>query len=416
MAAARALQFLLASLAARPALPKALGLQEAMGACAGIHGASGVDFTSCLEAKAGRGAVDSNLEIVRNFSCAQDDTGSPIVRSLNLTVPAGYDACAATSAGAETATPHESVHPEFLHLPGYYLPAGDDLQSAPAMTATEAADACLRMPDCQGFTYTADAGDEPAHIFFKSNADGYQRGKGWHTYRRRQQPTCSAEPPEAETRTYKVDIVREEPLVAMIRGFTTPEECDMLVEAGGDWDSMGRAFTSQGKPSSYRRSYSKNIYPPLGDSDHKLMRLVARMFSTTRNLTGYNVYPPGQEPVNAVLYKDLGDEYRPHCDGTCTGEDYKNGERIATSILYCQTAELGGHTSFTEGTHKVVPLQGDMLLFAYRYSDGRMTGREAEHSGCPIRRGKKWIATQWYREGVAEHWSWQDVNAILRDI
>lgn len=391
-------------------------MQAAMEDCAGVHGvASGLAFEGCVQGKMGELAASRDQEVLRNFSCAQDDTGSPVVKTVNVTVPVGYDACEAHNAGEEAESTHESVHPDYFYLPGVFIPAGNELSQA-TVTASKAAEMCSSMAGCEGFTFSAKSKDGPATVYFKTDTAGHDRGKDWHTYRRRQPPTCSATPPEEETRSYKVDVIREEPLVAMIRGFAAPGECEMLVAEAGDWSSMGRAYTSGGKHSQYRRSYSKNINPPLREADSELMRLVGRMFSVTRNLTGYKVYPPGQEPVNAVLYREVGDEYRPHCDGTCTGAHYKPGERIATSILYCNVAELGGQTSFTEGTHKVVPVQGDMLLFAYRYSDGRMTANEAEHSGCPIRRGQKWIATQWYREGVNENWNWQDVNHVLRDL
>jgi len=214
-------------------------------------------------------------------------------------------------------------------------------------------------------------------------------------------------------RTYVVDILRETPLVAVIRNFSDPAECDQLIKAGGDWQKMSRAYTSQGTNSPYRRSYSSNIYPPLKDPEHNFTRLVGRMFSITRNLTGYSVYPPGQEPVNAVLYKHEGDEYRVHCDGSCVGKKYRPTERIATSILYCRVAESGGQTSFTTDALKVVPNQGDMLLFAYLLDFGFMSKREAEHSGCPIKKGQKWIATQWYRENVNEDWNWEMANKKL---
>lgn len=35
-----------------------------------------------------------------------------------------------------------------------------------------------------------------------------------------------------------------------------------------------------------------------------------------------------------------------------------------------------------------------MLIFGY-LSDGKIS--MAEHSGCPVLEGSKWIATQWYR-------------------
>ena len=86
---------------------------------------------------------------------------------------------------------------------------------------------------------------------------------------------------------------------------------------------------------------------------------------------------------------------------------------MATSILYCEVPKKGGHTSFTTGALKIAPREGDLLLFAYKGLDGQtMVGKQAEHSGCPIREGRKWIATQWYREGLNEDWGWESVNLM----
>jgi hypothetical protein len=102
-----------------------------------------------------------------------------------------------------------------------------------------------------------------------------------------------------------------------------------------------------------------------------------------------------------VLYKEPGDEYRPHCDGQCHGGPYVHGKRVATSILYCDVpAEGGGQTSFTRSGLMVAPNVGDLLLFTYKHANNTMDHGFTEHSGCPILGGRKWIATQWYREGV----------------
>ena len=170
------------------------------------------------------------------------------------------------------------------------------------------------------------------------------------------------------------------------------------------------------------------------------MRFSERMFAFVRNITGYDVRGPGQEPINAVLYKDKGDECkqefrylyyirilftvstfttainfasihplslshfllhtknkisdRPHCDGPCRGEDYPYGQRVATTILYCKTPEGGGQTSFTRSGMMISPRPRDLLLFAYKYANGTMDNGFTEHSGCPITGGRKWIATQ----------------------
>merc|ERR1712129_482381 len=123
------------------------------------------------------------------------------------------------------------------------------------------------------------------------------------------------------------------------------------------------------------------------------------------------------EPLNAVLYKDIGNEYRSHCDGRCWAmSDYRIGERVATTILYCRTADEGGQTTFSDGTLKIAPRDGDLLLFSYLSERHRLSHTAQVHSGCPIRKGAKWIATQWYREGVSEEWNYVQASREVDEV
>jgi prolyl 4-hydroxylase len=202
--------------------------------------------------------------------------------------------------------------------------------------------------------------------------------------------------------------------VAIVPNFATDQECEELMKAGGSDEDMGRAHEDEG-PSSYRRSYSSNIDVDYENRTNMITRFAERMFAFVRGVTGYEVYGPGQEPINAVLYKNAGDEYRPHCDGNCDGEQYPFGARLATSILYCDIPEIdgqpaGGQTSFTRSGLMVAPRKGDLLLFAYKYTNDTMDNGLTEHSGCKILGGRKWIATQWYREGVDYEHPWQEFD------
>jgi hypothetical protein len=53
-----------------------------------------------------------------------------------------------------------------------------------------------------------------------------------------------------------------------------------------------------------------------------------------------------------------------------------------------------------------------MLFFGYKLRptvEGgpfRMDPGYTEHSGCPLRKGTKWIATMWYREGMTAENDW----------
>eukprot|EP00957_Ditylum_brightwellii_P118929 9070677-Ditylum_brightwellii.AAC.1 len=89
----------------------------------------------------------------------------------------------------------------------------------------------------------------------------------------------------------------------------------MLIEVGIIDEVMGRAHESSGGPSSYRHSYSTNTDVDYENPTYHITRFANRMFAFVWDITGYSLYGPGQDPINAVLYKDAGDEFHPHCDG-----------------------------------------------------------------------------------------------------
>ena len=152
------------------------------------------------------------------------------------------------------------------------------------------------------------------------------------------------------------------------------------------------------------------MYPDYDDESHVVTQVARRKFAFARTMAGYgDVYEnEGQEPVNAVYYKNYGDHYGAHCDGECNGGHYHRGHRIATSLTYCQVAEQGGYTLFTRSALKMVPKPRQMLFFGYKLAPNStaMDRGHTEHSGCPLRKGNKWIATMWYREGVTPEQDW----------
>ena len=76
-------------------------------------------------------------------------------------------------------------------------------------------------------------------------------------------------------------------------------------------------------------------------------RIVRRVFSFANDHTGYGLGVDGQEPFSVIQYLH-GQEYRPHCDGSCDGSPHLHAGRVATMLMYCRVAEMGGSTSFTK--------------------------------------------------------------------
>lgn len=111
--------------------------------------------------------------------------------------------------------------------------------------------------------------------------------------------------------------------------------------------------------------------------------------------------------------------YRPHCDGSCDGSQFRPTARVATALLYCRVADRGGATTFTKADIFVKPKVGTALFFSYKGADGQMDDGFTEHSGCPVIEGEKWVTSFWMREGVSKQYPWQDWDPngieILRD-
>ncbi|CAJ1394798.1 unnamed protein product [Effrenium voratum] len=222
------------------------------------------------------------------------------------------------------------------------------------------------------------------------------------------QVTLQLDNGEGSNRTIQANVLREEPLVLGIKGLAKPEECDQLIKSQEVLEQdLVMAFVSGGSTSKHRRTLSKNLYPDLEEPGSMLSRLHKRFFQVARGATGFNLWPPGQEPVNWLHYKP-GYEYRPHCDGGCGQSLVPSGMRVASSLLYCNVPEQGGSTIFTKDSTKMTPARGDFLFFTYKSDPDHMS----THAACPVLKGIKSTATQWYREGVSEHYTWEDVNDL----
>merc|ERR1740121_2457051 len=71
-------------------------------------------------------------------------------------------------------------------------------------------------------------------------------------------------------------------------------------------------------------------------------------------------------------------------------------------IMYLSDVESGGDTLFPLGrgdcsaTWRTHPKKGRAVLFFNHFPDGSVD-RRAQHIGCPVNEGVKWIAQRWFR-------------------
>ncbi len=108
------------------------------------------------------------------------------------------------------------------------------------------------------------------------------------------------------------------------------------------------------------------------------------------------------EGLQVLRYRP-GAEYKPHhdyFDPVHPGTErilQRGGQRVASLVMYLNTPEGGGATTFPDVGFEVWPVRGNAVFFSYDRPD---LSTRTLHGGAPVTVGEKWVATKWLRQGV----------------
>lgn len=209
--------------------------------------------------------------------------------------------------------------------------------------------------------------------------------------------------------------------IHVIENFISEDECQAMEDEAAK--SLHHATVADGKGGSQlsdnRKAMQAGIKVPWKTPEHPIARLSRRVYDYTNHVLGLNIQENGQEDLMSIQYFGRGrndtepDRYTPHCDGDCTGAQHKYGTRMATMVMYCKTAQEGGHTNFRNAGVHVKPVPHNAIFFSYiDPSTSTMDTGFTEHSGCPVFEGEKKIVTQWIRLGVTDEEPWTAFNTL----
>lgn len=186
------------------------------------------------------------------------------------------------------------------------------------------------------------------------------------------------------------------PRVIVFGGLLSDEECDALIElsrprlvrsetvdnsTGGS--EVNAARTSDGM------FFERGETPLIAGIERRIAELVRWPLESGEGLQ--------------ILRYRPGAEYRPHHDyfdpvhpGTARILQ-RGGQRVGTIVMYLNTPEGGGATTFPEVGLEVAPVRGNAVFFSY---DRAHPATRTLHGGAPVLAGEKWVATKWLRQGV----------------
>lgn len=198
----------------------------------------------------------------------------------------------------------------------------------------------------------------------------------------------------AHDREVSVLMLMDQPRVVVFGGLLSHDECDELMrdaqprmarsetvvyETGGN--EINAARTSQGM-------FFGRAETPLCE------RIETRLAALLR-------WPIENGEGLQVLHYLPGAEYKPHhdyFDPTQPGMApvlRRGGQRVGTVVMYLNTPERGGATTFPDVGVEIAPIKGNAVFFSY---DRAHPSTKTLHGGAPVLAGEKWVATKWLRE------------------
>ncbi|MFN3375936.1 MAG: 2OG-Fe(II) oxygenase [Burkholderiaceae bacterium] len=199
---------------------------------------------------------------------------------------------------------------------------------------------------------------------------------------------------DAGDREVSVLMALAMPRMVVLGNLLSPEECDALIEAARP--RLARSLTvatrTGGEEVNDDRT-SDGMFFQRGETE-----LVQRIEARIARLLGWPV--ENGEGLQVLHYRP-GAEYKPHYDyfdpadpGTPTILK-RGGQRVGTLVMYLNTPEKGGGTTFPDIHLEVAPQRGHAVFFSYERPH---PSTRTLHGGAPVIAGEKWIATKWLRE------------------
>ena len=186
------------------------------------------------------------------------------------------------------------------------------------------------------------------------------------------------------------------PVVTVLQGLLSEAECDALVDAARP--RMARSETVRnldGGTEVNPARTSQGMFFSRGESA-LIQRIEARIAHLLK-------WPVSHGEGLQVLHYTPGAEYKPHFDyfdPAVPGSGpilKRGGQRLGTLVMYLNTPEAGGATTFPDVGFQVLPVKGNAVFFSY---DRPHPSTGTLHGGAPVTAGDKWVATKWLREGV----------------
>ncbi|PZP36752.1 MAG: 2-oxoglutarate-dependent dioxygenase [Roseateles depolymerans] len=197
-------------------------------------------------------------------------------------------------------------------------------------------------------------------------------------------------------REVKVVLAMRQPRVVVFSDLLSHEECDGIMALAGKRLARSETVATNADGSEVNSARtSDGMFFERGETE-LIQRIEIRIARLLR-------WPLDHGEGLQVLRYRPGAEYQPHYDyfepghASSTAILRRGGQRVGTLVMYLNTPEAGGATTFPDVGLEVSPVKGHAVFFSY---DRPHPATQTLHGGAPVLAGEKWVATKWLRQGV----------------
>ena len=203
---------------------------------------------------------------------------------------------------------------------------------------------------------------------------------------------------DAGDRRVQVLMTMRNPRVIVFGGLLSDEECDGLIDLARPRMARSETVdTATGGSEVNAARTSAGMFFERGEN--AVCRILEQRIATLLD------WPLENGEGLQILHYRPGAEYKPHhdyFDPALPGSPpilRRGGQRVATLVMYLNTPERGGATTFPDVALEVAPIKGNGVFFSY---DRPHPATRTLHGGAPVIAGEKWVATKWLRIGRFE--------------
>lgn len=188
----------------------------------------------------------------------------------------------------------------------------------------------------------------------------------------------------------------EQPILAVLDGVLSAEECEQLMEVARNRlrpSTVVDILSGEDKVAEHRDSdgmfFQLNETPFIAMLDRRISEL---MNCPVENGEGLQVLRYGRNAKNTPHFDFLVPSNQANIESIA-----RSGQRISTLVIYLNNVISGGETVFPEIGLSVLPKKGNAVYFEYTNSL-RQVDMKSIHAGAPVFEGEKWAVTKWMRE------------------